>query len=99
MAFLDGFTVKPYYHLQPKRCLLKCFKPRANFKVLCSIVLSYTVIDFSADKELAEYVESIEEIISAEPTYYEMDFEDFDDTICDGSKIEYYINGKFYRIK
>ena len=36
----------------------------------------------------------MEEVISAEPTDFEMDFDDFDDSSCDGSKIEYYINGK-----
>ena len=49
---------------------------------------------FSADKELTGYVESMEEVTSAEPTGFEMDFDDFDDSSCDGSKIEYYINGK-----
>ena len=51
-------------------------------------------IYFSADKELAGYVESMNEITSAEATDFEINFDDFDDSSCDGSKIEYYINGK-----
>lgn len=51
-------------------------------------------ICFSADKELAAYVESMDEITSADATAFEINFDDFDDSSCDGSKIEYYINGK-----
>ena len=37
----------------------------------------------------------MDEITSAEATGFEIDIDDFDDSSCDGSKIEYYINGKF----
>ena len=54
------------------------------------------IFAFSADKELAGYVESMDEITSAESTAFEINFDDFDDSSCDGSKIEYYINGKIF---
>ena len=55
------------------------------------------IFAFSADKELAGYVESMDEITSAEATVFAIDFDDFDDSSCDGSKIEYYINGKIFQ--
>lgn len=39
----------------------------------------------------------MDEITSAEATAFEINFDDFDDSSCDGSKIEYYINGKLFQ--